>query len=521
VATLLASARRLYGWTNVRELVGFIEGKRPELPPNTPAEMASLAKKYRGLYASKCLDDRYGFVVHDMPDHLVMFRIRRILELFWHINEDHVALEAEAVASGRWRPNTPQSPISEASNDEQKLYESTEATEPCHLPGTVWSRKGFAYLPISSLKSRHVRVDHQSFMRASKAALFGSDKIADVNTELFLGFMFKSGGKESRRRDFKRQRGPGWVAGTSFVTDGVSLVFLYESLVQKRSAKGKGPLQPELVIPEGCRLVGDDPGRVNVHTTCEEVGEGKYLFRQLTRAEYYRESMFDANRLSSNRRERHHASAAMAALSATRRRTHLATEFIQYVRAIATHAEELKKGYACRAARKEAFRAYRFKTKTVDGFIQQHVSPDRKTVYYLGDGSFASHGRGERAVPTSSYGTRIRRAHPQVILSMTDERCTSKFCPVTHTELGHAWRSVVCSDGVTRFRKDRDVKLCNSEQFPMGSHSFLCASETLLQGLMPFHGTALDRDRMSAYSILLLGGKKDNERPVVFRRFRD
>jgi len=141
------------------------------------------------------------------------------------------------------------------------------------------------------------------------------------------------------------------------------------------------------------------------------------------------------------------------------------------------------------------------------------------TYYGLGLGPFPSGGPGERSVPTSSYGKRIRRAHSEHIkLVGVDEWGTTKYCSQTLTELAPAWRRVNCDDGAIKYRMDRDVKLCTSQSFPLESHSFLIASQHLLNGLIPYTGIPLDRDKNAAFAIRQLTGVANDARPSVYKR---
>ena len=518
IATLLKSGERLYGGPKgtVHRSRNYIEGSSEQCVPGLHPDFTALVEKYRTLYVEKGLCDSYGFNVHDMPDELVDRRVRRILELYWNINNDLLDLERKAVATGNWvlavrHDNLGRGKGCEANKDE--LFATPSLDSKVTRADKTWRRSSFAYLPVSSLKRRHVRIDKQSFTRACNHLLGGGD-IKELNTECFMS-LFVTGANLGRRRGVAtiRSADKGWYVGDSFMTDGTSLVFTYECALRTKGGT------PTIDLPEGCKVVGDDPGRVNIHTTCSKLANGTYVFRELTRNDYYKDSKFDENKVSRERRHKHHASAALEAISLTRRRTAIASEFSEYVKAIGENAVALKAALGCRNACRESFKAYRYKTKTIDRFINLHATKDEMTMYALGNPGFSSSGRGERSVPTSSYGHRIRTAHKaSFVLRDVDEHGTTKHCSVTFTELAPAWRKVVCKDGETRYKEDRDVKLCTSESFPLESHSFLVASPHLLEGLEKFSGIPLDRDRNSAYAIRELAFVPYAERNPVYKR---
>jgi hypothetical protein len=160
-----------------------------------------------------------------------------------------------------------------------------------------------------------------------------------------------------------RSAGKGWSMGKSFKTDSKSLVMTYI----KKSAK-QLPLATAPRDLLNCRTV--DPGRVNIHTTCEKRPDGKHVFRQLTRSDYYRDAELDD--LQARRERRMHASDALAALSSTVSHTTDPLQFEAYIKVVVQHAPAIRAAYAMRSACSEAFKAYRLKTKTMDKFIVSH-----------------------------------------------------------------------------------------------------------------------------------------------------
>jgi hypothetical protein len=462
----------------VRALVAFVESRSPLPPDDTPGSVVTLAKKYRDLYAQNGLPG--NFDVHSShgaadKDH----KVRRVLELYWHISQDLSRFMRCESATGA-------------------------AT--------------FSYLPVSSLKRRHVTVDNAGFSRAVRTVAHVMD-IRNMDLQVFAS-LFVSGEHLGRRKDVSCIRSPckGWSMGKSFKTDGTSLVVTY--------LKSSAELLPPSTAPldlRNCRIIGDDPGRVNIHTTCEKRRDGGHIFRQLTRSDYYRDAKLNDLQACRERRHQRHASRALAALSGTVRHTTDQRQFEAYVKAVAQHAPALRAAYASRSACSEAFKAFRFKTKTMDKFIISHgkSEPGCPLVYGLGNAKFKCNGRGEQSVPTTAYASRIRRAYShRITLLPVDEYGTTKYCSMTHTELAPAWRPA--PDEKTNLRKDRDVKLCKSEAIiRLGSLHPCQAVPAQLEGLCPFAAdkwVPIDRDRNAALAIANLTGVSPENRPPVYRR---
>ena len=153
--------------------------------------------------------------------------VHRILELYWRIGCDMEALASEAAT--------------------------------------------FSYLPVSSLKRRHVTVDNAGLARAVHTVAHGPDSRLDP--EAFAS-LFVSGGDLGHRKDVSciRSPGQGWALGKSFKTDGTSLVMTYVKNVVKEP-----PPAPSQLDLRSCRVIGDDPGCVNIHTTCEKRPDGIHI----------------------------------------------------------------------------------------------------------------------------------------------------------------------------------------------------------------------------------------------------
>lgn len=540
ICTLMNAACKLYGVSAkgaAHSIVQYVRGYG-KLSIGLPDKVTLLADKYRKVYSEKGLHDSYGFRIHDIVgEPCKEHRVRRVLELYWLINQDLMNLETSALAQG-WTKSTKHCNIGRSLRSSTlQLFEEPDTERPVEDNKVkVWARRTFAFLPVSSLKRRHVRIDNQSFQRAL-------DRVThDIDSTKYEASDFSSIFLEGvpRRQDVRKIKKSGaWTMGPSFLTDGRSLVVTYISKTEGAPSKNKAgdmdDVEQWTMIPEGAIVVGDDPGRKNTHYTCQRVSDGTIAnadfacervpdgaggwlqFKVQTRVDHYAE--LDKTKKRAEARHVAKASEAIAALSAKRRRTTSMAEFRQYVATMARWKNEFKEAYGCRAACSEAFTNYRTKTGAMDRFIASFVEKDAMVYYALGDANFNSTGRGEKSVPTTSYGKRIDKAFKESILRVpVDEWNTTKMDSVTMTELAPAWRTMTDSVGRLRYIQDRDVRFCTSEL--LGSYHPCAAKLSLMEGLLdaPEGYIGVDRDRNSAFAMLKLAGLRNEERPPVYIR---
>jgi hypothetical protein len=540
ISTLMNAACKLYGVSTKgasHSVVQYVRGYG-QLSSGLPDQVILLAEKYRKVYSEKGLLDNYGFRIHDIVgDPCKEHRVRRVLELYWLINQDLMNMETVALAKGWNKPSKHDNLGAGLRSSTLQLFEEPDIERPvADKEAKVWARSTFTFLPVSSLKRRHVRIDNQSFQRALDRVTHSLDatKYESGNfSSIFLEGV-------PRRQDVRKIKKSGaWTMGPSFLTDGRSLVVTYlsktEGAPSKKKAADMDDVEQWIKIPEGAIVVGDDPGRKNMHYTCQRVsngtvenddfacervpdGTGGWLqFKVQTRVDHYVE--LDQTKKRAEARHVAEASEAIAALSATRRRTTNMAEFRQYVGTMARWKNELQEAYGCRAACSEAFTNYRTKTGAMDRFIASFVEKDAMVFYALGDAKFDCSGRGEKSVPTTSYGKRIDKAFKESIVRLpVDEWNTTKMDSVTMTELAPAWRMMTDFVGRLRYIKDRDVRFCTSEL--LGSYHPCAAKPSLMEGLLdaPEGYVGVDRDRNSAFAMLKLAGLRNDERPPVYIR---
>ena len=239
VATLLKSACKLHGCTVVAatyKLTRYVEGVGAAFPAGDfPNAVVGLAEKYRAMYVASDLNE--GFSVPTAKAKQRPF-LRAVLGLYWHINRDHVALEQEALASGRWVVAPPRDAALDdfvlddalaanaddalaadaddaLADDADDALEDEPAPSPASSEPKVWSRRSFALLPVNSLR-RHVRIDKDVFARQVYRRLHKMNVVGiEADASSRCSFATRPSRRRQRRGARRGTRPPARGAGTS------------------------------------------------------------------------------------------------------------------------------------------------------------------------------------------------------------------------------------------------------------------------------------------------------------------
>ena len=532
IKALLAAVHRLYDGhrfgNTVLRCSDFVEG-RGTLPDDISSELAACANKYREIYLLKGLQKLPGFDIHSLPKKLQAERHRRCLELFWQINRDLRAVRDTAIASGRWRLPKSEIETSDCNGSPPPVCDPEDPTKDCesHIV-KVWKSGEFAPLPIASVGDRFAMLDSDVLRRKvfREAANASESFVAgDVHS------LFKLDGAA-------RSIASGWKRSAMFRTDGTTLQEIWfhpasgdtstpppESVTREKKRKAapraaKSGYEP-VDIPEDARCVGDDPGVVNEHFVCEQRSNGRCTFTKLDRKS--REDALRDLKLRREQRVKQHASAALEALSGTRRRTFDSAQFVRYTEVRSIHRKALERAYVCRAARSEAFSSRRILTSRLDGFINRVIDGGEdgraarlKGRLYWGEGN---------ATASAQLSKRLKTAHRQWVQHVwVDEFGTSKFDCITHEELAPAYRRGIGRGGQAGWIKDRDVRFRTTE-FALESRHPCPYPITLLlnKGFRDSElqkWVAVDRDGNASYAIRKLMGLQEEARPQCYRRVR-
>jgi len=260
-------------------------------------------------------------------------------------------------------------------------------------------------------------------------------------------------------------------------TDGVSMcVHLKREMTpeEKANAKRTGRQSPPpkrpcpqdpapAPPPPGQRVMGGDPGRVNLIYVVESLEDGSEKKYVLTRRSYYSWGGIDQLnvRAASWRREVATEEGIYARHSP---RTASLPQLVAFLDDYRTVHGTLWNNRLRRCWGQARFRVYGLKRKALDRFVQSiRGDSEVKPLFAYGAGRFAPTGRGERAVPTTELEKAFRRHKFDVI--MTDEHLTSQMCHACEERLQPVAKQ--SADGT--IREVRGLRRCCSTDCKRGS----------------------------------------------------
>ena len=540
---------RIYAKGRVRPIVRAVESGI-DFPGSSalPESVKLLVAKYRKLYVAKKLDGKFGFAINDAKATAArQYKFRRVLEIYWEIENDMDDLAGRAAAGG-WTVTMASEEHTEggdefaprADNDDEEVFEVTDeasssttpALRACNARKKRWKRSPHGLLSVNKLPRRYVRLDQECWRRYLHRRFL--DLELDVGDDLMSMFVTDGGFRVDVKK--LRSRRKGYRLATTFSTDGTGLVTSYANASKTRTS---GSLQAGYVPNARDRVIGVDPGRVNIMTCCvtmerdvdlphDEVGTGREAaeFKTFTRDQYYADSGIDAVAARNERRKLERSREAHEALSQTRRKTVKTHEFLEYVRCLGAFRSDFHATYNSRSALGDKFSLYEGKLRTKDAFISsfgshKDVAGAGRLVVAMGDASFDATGRGERAVPTTALQKRLVTAYKDSFITVpVDENNTTKACSQCHEITSECHRRKLV-DGVEKWVKDRDVRRCNSPQCLESPHPCV-AGPRLLAGLREWEdgvpGVYIDRDYNPSLSMARLCGLEKHERPEIFQR---
>jgi hypothetical protein len=515
-----------------------------------PDSVKGLVKKYRELYVRKGLTDKFGFAINDIKKPKTrQLKFLRVLEIYWEIERDADALTARAPVDGATvtvldaGDDADADDLDDLEEDEEvdgeelggEASASTAPSKKAPSDPKVWRRRRHSLLSVSKMLQRYARVDSEVW-RTHLYKRLTALGVTDLDKHDMTSMFNEGGGYRVDVRTLRSKR-KGYRFGMSVTCNGNGLVTSYANA---RKVASSGSLLRDYVPDARDRVIGADPGRVNILTCCvtmeragvadptaANVGLDRQAasFATLTRNRYYADSGIDAVRVKTERRKLTHSREAHEELSQTRKKTVVSAEFIQYVRCVGRHWPAFDATYNSRNALGDKFSLYEGKLRTKDRFISsfgshEDVAGEGRLVIAMGDAKFSSTGPGERAVPTTALQKRMVTAHRASFDTVgVGEHNTTKACCECHelTSECHRWRVV---KGVGKWVKDRDVRRCNSPQCLESPHP--CAAEPrLLTGLREWEagegGVYIDRDRNPSLMMARLCGLENAMRPAIFQ----
>jgi hypothetical protein len=264
-------------------------------------------------------------------------------------------------------------------------------------------------LPINKIKMHHLTID--------STTLYGVLKEIGLET----------GGSENKKGhniwngvfDFERIMGKGRNFTFTIDTDGVSMSAHFWKRNKKKEkhqkeyeiAKNNGNLEewlkqqkqknskktkPDLTDK---RVFGGDPGRTNILTLVEVLGDGTIKKYTLTRKQYYNDSGID----KANRKvQKWNACVAteIKLLSSNSPKSVVLTSFLEYVETKKNIDNALWQEYTKKRWQEQRFRLYGGKKRVFSKFFNQLGDPKDIVIAY-GSAKLAPGGKGEVSVPVS------------------------------------------------------------------------------------------------------------------------
>lgn len=172
------------------------------------------------------------------------------------------------------------------------------------------------------------------------------------------------------------------------------------------------------------RVIGVDPGRVTMFAGIEEDENGRWKTYRLTRAMYYYESgIIKANKTSATWNKQ--VKSEIEALSHHSAKGASMRRFCDYLKAVNRTYDTLWNEYLKRRWGRQKFVLYSGKKRTFDTFLNTLVdNSGRRVVLAYGDAGFASGGKGELSVPTTTMMKVCKRRYTTILV---DEYLTSQI----------------------------------------------------------------------------------------------
>lgn len=248
-------------------------------------------------------------------------------------------------------------------------------------------------LPINRIKAHYITIDTMGFWGLCRDCGFVKHGLYDKSFSEMVQHHWNSvfNLKATKTKTF---------TGT-IDTDGTTVNIHYTR--PKNSLK---PNDEKLLFkynPNTDRVLGNDPGRVNIFYMAEKTEDGGERFYRLTRSQYYKESGSDAAIKCSNRWNLL-IKDELEQLSNNSPKGVSLNDFIKYLETVISNKESLWKEYLHPRWRQQRFRLYGGKKRVFSTFFNR-IETDRpkgkRTVIAYGSAKFKAGGKGEVSVPTS------------------------------------------------------------------------------------------------------------------------
>ena len=274
------------------------------------------------------------------------------------------------------------------------------------MQNEAWKCKNFTIAPISSIKNHFITIDSVILRElminidllpaVNKSRKFTQEEILEDWNNLFKI-------KNCNGKEFSRL----------IQTDGVSLCIHYQR-PKRISVIPSFPTNPQ-------RIIGIDPGRVNIQFGVDSNGE-EY---KLTRKQYYQQSGMVKNKKKVEKWNLKNKE-IMIKLS---KNSSKSNDLTNYLTIVSENYDKLWNNQKSLKWSRERMHLWIGKNRTLDRF---YASMGKGAIIAYGSAKFAPTGPGELAVPTSSA---FKRCSKHFKIKLIDEFRTSKMCNSCEGEL--------------------------------------------------------------------------------------
>ena len=256
-------------------------------------------------------------------------------------------------------------------------------------------QKLFSLIPISHIRNHYITIDCHSLYGLMKDLAYVS-----CNKDTFLESAFDHWGSIFRFEKLMTVSGARSFTGT-LETDGVgaSCHFLKPKLPNKGSKTTFNPQEDSKK-----RQIGVDPGRnPNIITAAEKLEDGTYKHWKLTRKQYYNDSGIFKAREQTQKWQKCIQEVLNEFTVVSLKGNNLDNHLV-YLEVYNKHKEILWEEYTKKKWSRQRLSLYGGKRRVVETFFNKIKSfnPKKQVVVAYGSSKFASGGKGEISVPTTS-----------------------------------------------------------------------------------------------------------------------
>lgn len=181
------------------------------------------------------------------------------------------------------------------------------------------------------------------------------------------------------------------------------------------------------------RVIGNDPGRVNLFYGAEKLEENSYKYYKLSRKQFYHESGVFKARISSEKWNSK-IQEKLNLLSFTDKKSVSKSEFLKYTSTVIGNYDTFWGHFSQKKWARQRFRLYSGKQKCYANFFNnlKDVSSDKELVIAYGDAGFSSTCKNEVSAPTTKIKSECMKRFKTVSI---DEFRTTKIHSRTNTLL--------------------------------------------------------------------------------------